>query len=255
MKFVLATVVPLLFGLSTQAESRTVTLKCRNVPQCAVRGTVLVRSVADISIESRQPIHSEPVVIDGTVGSEWDLSLEASGFWAPPLRVTIPATSGTQNWDVWRTGRIKVSFQSPDGLPDGARIVVASPPDPRRPPEIVPGTYFDCTASEDKRWNCDVPATLLDLSVRGKGGYTPHYRWDVRITPNDLLDLGTIEIRKGASILAWLDPHIGASRGAHCGSVLFEERRRPTLAFGSGTLRRRYSVQRIHCRSYPGANH
>jgi hypothetical protein len=91
-------------------------------------------------------------------------------------------------------------------MPDGARIVVASPPDPLRSPQILPGTYFDCTAAgEADRWNCDVPATLLDLSVRGKGGYTPHYRWDVNVTSDGILDLGTVTLRKGASILAWLD--------------------------------------------------
>jgi hypothetical protein len=199
--------IALFLNLAVFADSVTIDLNCRNDAQCAVAGNVVARSLADTSIENRRPIQSRAVVIEGAAGSEWDLSLEGAGFWALPLRVTIPPGSTTrQSWDVWRTGRLRVSFKSPDGVPDGARIVVASPPDPRRPPEIVPGTYFDCTAGGDGRWNCDVPATLLDLSVRGKGGYTPHYRWDVKVEPEGVVDLGTLELRKGASILAWLDP-------------------------------------------------
>lgn len=207
MKLVVATTISVFLSLAARANSLTVDLKCRSDAQCTVRGNVLVRSAADQSINSKRPVPSGPVVIEGTAGSEWDLSLEGAGFWAPPLRVTIPAApGGAQPWEIWRTGRVRVSFKSPDGLPDGARIVIASPPDPRRPPEIVPGTYFDCTAGEDARWNCDVPATLLDLSVRGKGGYTPHYRWGVNVTPDGVVDLGTVDVRKGASVLAWLDP-------------------------------------------------
>lgn len=207
MKLILATTISALLSLTARASSVPVDLKCHNDTQCAVHGTVLARSVADASIESKRPIESRSVAIEGAAGSEWDLSLEGAGFWAPPLRVTIPAApGGRQTWDIWRTGRVKFSLKSQDGTPDGARIVVASPPDPRHPPEIAPGTYFDCTAGEDARWNCEIPATLLDLAVRGKGGYTPHYRWGVAITPEAVVDLGTIEIRKGASILAWLDP-------------------------------------------------
>jgi hypothetical protein len=204
MNRILATTFSLLMSFAVRANSLTVDLHCRKNAQCAVRGTVVARAG---SIETKWPIESRSVVIDGLPGSEWELSLEGAGFWAPPLRVTIPAAAaGRQAWDVWRTGRLRMSLKSPDGVPDGARIVVASPPDPRRPPEIAPGTWFDCTAGDDARWNCDVPATLLDLSIRGKGGYTPQYKWDVDPKPEGVLDLGTIDVRKGASILAWLDP-------------------------------------------------
>jgi hypothetical protein len=194
-------------ALAGQASSFTADLKCHNDAQCAVRGAVLFRSVSDASVVNRVAIQSSSAVIAGPTGSQWDVSLEAPGFWAPWLRVTLPPDGeGKEPLNVWRTGRVRLTLKSPDGMPDGARIVVASPPDPLRSPQILPGTYFDCTAAgEADRWNCDVPATLLDLSVRGKGGYTPHYRWDVNVTSDGILDLGTVTLRKGASILAWLD--------------------------------------------------
>jgi hypothetical protein len=205
MRLVVAAAISLHLTVAVQAASVAVTWKCRNDVRCGVRGSVVVRSVADASLEKRLPIESPSVVIDGVPGSEWDLTLEANGFWASPLRLSIPPASQQTQWDVWRTGRIRFSLRSPDGVPDGARIVVASPPDPRKPPDIAPETYFDCVADEDARWNCDVPATLLDLSVRGKGGYTPHYRWDVDLSSEGVLDFGTIDLRRGASVLAWLD--------------------------------------------------
>lgn len=203
----IAATAVLLVG-SSYGSSLNVALKCRNAVSCDARGAIVLQSTNDKSISRRVNLTSN-VVLSEKSGSEWDLSLDAKGFWALPQRVVFPAkdVSSPYALPVWRTGTLQGQVKVPDpqpATPIALKVVVASRPDPRVAPEIPRGTSFDCATENIGQWKCTVPATLLDVAVRAES-YAPYHKWDVKIPVGGVVDLGTVKLQKGASLLAWLD--------------------------------------------------
>ncbi|MEA2569033.1 MAG: Carboxypeptidase regulatory-like domain [Acidobacteriota bacterium] len=141
--------------------------------------------------------------------SRWQVIVANDGWWSPIEEVTVPA-AGTQSEHVmplWRTGRVSGTVtvaEANDKLPPKITWMVDSPPQPKKEPEIRRGTEFNCPVDADGKWTCNLPATLLDLTLRAKG-FTPHYRWDVAVAADKSLDLGQFALKRGASFVAWLD--------------------------------------------------
>jgi hypothetical protein len=108
---------------------------------------------------------------------------------------------------VWRIGTLKgqVKLANPQpATPMVVKLVISSRPEPRVPPEIPRGTAFDCSTGKNGEWECAVPATLLDIAVR-VDGYAPFHKWDVKVPATAVIDIGTVMLQKGGSVLAWLD--------------------------------------------------
>lgn len=141
-------------------------------------------------------------------GSEWQVHVDADGWWSPTRTIVFPASGvAEETLPVWRTGIVsgKVTAGDPDiEVPKAITLTVESPPEPATPPEIARGTQFECPVGADGGWSCRVPATTLDLVIRQKG-ITPHYRWGVAVAANESKDLGTFVLKHGASLSAWLD--------------------------------------------------
>ncbi len=201
----------LLIAAGGYGSSIKVALECQSGPTCDARGAVVLQSIADQSVVRRVNLNASSLQITGQPASEWDLRLEAKGFWALPQRVVFPAKDGSTAYamDVWRTGTLQGQLklpapQQPASAPAAVRIVVASRPEPRVTPKIPRGTSFDCSTEMSGQWKCALPATLLDVGVRVEG-YAPHHKWDVTIPVGGVIDLGTVKLQKGASVVAWLD--------------------------------------------------
>src|SRR5262245_10626286 len=94
----------LLFATVAYASSIRVTLSCRTAVNCDTRGTLLLQSVADKSVIHRVDLDSAAVVVSEQPGSQWEMTLEAKGFWALPQRVVFPAKEGSSTYSmaVWR---------------------------------------------------------------------------------------------------------------------------------------------------------
>jgi len=154
-------------------------------------------------------LNASSIAITEQPGSEWDLRLQAKGFWALPQRVVFPTKDVPSQYamDVWRTGTLQGQVKFPDpqpAAPVAVKVVVSSRPEPGILPEIPRGTLFDCATDKSGQWKCDVPATLLDLSVR-VDGYAPYHKWDVKISVGSVTDFGVVRLQKGASLVAWLE--------------------------------------------------
>jgi carboxypeptidase family protein len=113
------------------------------------------------------------------------------------VKVVLPA---------FQTGVVRGRFTTANNLPMPkiARLVVETPPDPKNPPEIPRNTTFECPVDDAGAWSCRVPATALDVAVVIEG-FIPVYRWDLKADPARDTLLGTIQLRRGASFVAWLD--------------------------------------------------
>lgn len=68
--------------------------------------------------------------------------------------------------------------------------------------EAGPKGEVTCPLKGEK-WNCELPAGVLDLQLRAKG-HISHYRWGLKIPPGTVLDVGRLELRRGASLIGWV---------------------------------------------------
>jgi Carboxypeptidase regulatory-like domain len=196
----------LLFSGSIYGSSINVILACRSGPHCDARGVIILQSVANPSVVRRSNLDASSLVMTEQPGSEWEMRLDAKGFWALPQRIVLPLGNRQSQYAmaVWRTGTLQGQLQLPDPKPVALKVVVSSRPEPRVPPEIPRGTSFDCSTERNGQWKCAVPAALLDVAIRVEG-YAPYHKWDVKIPIAGVVDLGAIRLQKGASVVAWLD--------------------------------------------------
>ena len=203
------TVACLLLSGDIYASSINVNVKCRSGSSCEARGAVVLQSAVNQAVIRRVNLSPSGLLIAEQPGSEWEMSLEAKGFWALPQSVVFPKGDGQSQYamSVWRTGTLKGQVKLPDlqpVTPVAVKLVVSSRPEPRVQPEIPRGTAFDCSTEKSGQWTCVVPAALLDVAVRVEG-YAPYHQWDLKIPIAGIIDLGAIKLQKGASVVAWLD--------------------------------------------------
>ncbi|HEX2059977.1 MAG TPA: carboxypeptidase-like regulatory domain-containing protein, partial [Thermoanaerobaculia bacterium] len=165
---------------------------------------VILKSAADPSLVRRVAFEGNTARSTEAAGSEWEVTLDANGFWAAPQRVVFPGDGAErrETLDVWRTGHIRLKLASIDPAPADVRLGLASSPDRRAKAEVPRGTSFPCV-KDGAAWTCEIPATTLDVAVHTPG-FAPHYRWDVNVAAGATHDLGTITLKKGASLVAWL---------------------------------------------------
>jgi len=199
----------LLLACASYGSSIDITVKCHSGPKCDARGAVVLQSASNKSVVRRVNFAPSSFIITEQEGSEWDVSLEAKGFWALPQRVDFPAGGAHRQYamDVWQTATLQGLVKVPDpqpATPITVRVVVSSRPDPRAPPELPRETSFDCSTEKTGQWRCTLPATSLDIAIR-VDGYAPYHKWDVKLPVAGVIDLGTVKLVRGASLLVWLD--------------------------------------------------
>ena len=194
-------------ALSLTASAETaINAVCVDSSECKVTGTLTLRAVNDPAITWTQSIKAglATVTLDDRA-REWEIELTANGFWMART-VLQTATPGDQKLTVWRTTRLRGHFRSP-GNAELPKIfdISAQSPFGTRGPVIAEGTRIQCPINSDGTWTCTLPAARMDLAFRVKG-FTPHYQWDVKLRPGIVKNLGTVALRRGASLVAWLDP-------------------------------------------------
>jgi hypothetical protein len=173
----------------------------------AVAGNVTVtQSAAEPS--EQVPLREGTATVRLAGGTPHSIGLDAPGFWAAPASA-LPVAGSTLEvvLEVRPTGSVKGVVKPPPGsaLPTELAIVVESPPWPGGQPAIARGTKFVCPVDARGRWRCEIPAAPVDFVVRPHG-FVPHYFWGVEITPQAEHDLGTLQLRTGASLVAWVRP-------------------------------------------------
>jgi hypothetical protein len=174
---------------------------CANGTTCRIEGVLRVMDRAHPSVVRQFPVVNGTAQIALTRGA-WEAQLAADGFWMAPFALTGAETSD-QSAVVWRTAEIRGTVRPPsqsDTLPQSLSLAVESPPGAAKP--RVPRATFDCPIAAGGAWRCTVPLSRLDAVMRVKG-FTPHYLWDVTPTAEPL-EVGTMTLRRGASLIAWL---------------------------------------------------
>jgi hypothetical protein len=182
----------------------------RDIEHRAVTGEALFVSPSTPPVERRVPIVSGHAVFHGAGGSVWTLRAAGGGaWWFPDRSIACPAAGLTTSLDVaaWPLGVVTAQVALPDAKsapPKSVRLVVESPPT-QKTAEIPRGSTFDCTLSPEKTLRCAAPAATLDIAIRASD-FAPVYRWSVAVRGKGETNVAPVTLRRGASVLAWLDP-------------------------------------------------
>lgn len=96
-------------------------------------------------------------------------------------------------------GRLKLADPR-EARPQGVDLRFQSAPGGR---SKVPVTTIACPVEGD-RWQCEVPAGELDLRLQASD-FVPSYFWNVAVQPGKSLELPTVELVRGASLIGWAE--------------------------------------------------
>lgn len=170
-----------------------------------IEGRLSVRRVdlPEAAIESFSvQVPGESVLPLGAAGV-LALTLDTSGFWMPDKVVRLGSEGGEAALLVHPTGIVEGALQPPRGTgpPDRLRARFRSAPNTE---PFLGQHWIRCDLAE-RKFRCEIPSGNLDLGLRSPG-YVTIYRWGVEVPVHKELKLGTLSLRKGASIVGWVRP-------------------------------------------------
>lgn len=217
---------PLPAAAAGRVESPEVTVTFELLPQSddgsPLSGTLVVRPSGGDGDERTLPVNAKSLSLSAQPGSRLRVDLISPDWWLDPHDVTVAPSGGAVRLRVWPRATITGQFTGVplEKMPGSLKLVVEAPPWREGQDAIARGTELRCQAGDSGRWSCAGPATKLDL-VAIASGYVPQYRWGVQLTPGGTTDLGTVALREGGAVAAWLSPaSLEASRKSAPRAVL-----------------------------------
>ncbi|MEM7051569.1 MAG: carboxypeptidase-like regulatory domain-containing protein [Acidobacteriota bacterium] len=140
--------------------------------------------------------------------SRWRVCIEVDGQWAPCRELTV-TKGATLDFRTWPTNAIQGTFRATDPA--------------RAPPEQLTLHFAPAAASgqapfarssvscdvDGLRWRCHVPALALDLELRPQG-FVPIYRFGIDVPATGDFVLGSLDLQRGASLVARVEAEDGA---------------------------------------------
>jgi hypothetical protein len=118
--------------------------------------------------------------------------------WLPKL---LAAPESTVTVRLFPAGKLITRLQLPPGgqRPAALELRFQTVPDAA---SRVSRTTIACPLNGE-RYQCSLPAAALDLRVKAEG-FIPKYLWGVGVKPGAEHDLGKISLKRGASIVGWV---------------------------------------------------
>ena len=154
-----------------------------------------------------------PVSAELPCASEWEVSADFPNVWVQRKLVVAGASgaTATTTLDLWPLGRIAGAVklaEKGERLPKTMIVrTISSRSSAHRDSPIG---SMDCPVDDQGRWSCPpLPATTFDLVVSA-AGFIPQYRWGLKILPEKTTDIGTLVLKKGASVAGWVEVEGGA---------------------------------------------
>jgi|CXWL01.1.fsa_nt_gi hypothetical protein len=137
------------------------------------------------------------------VPGRWLAKLESPQGYSPPVIIDTTVTSKVPSpvrLLVWPQGLVRASLDNPSRrpLPTSLHVEFSRPPS-HQSSHSLPAGRAGCPI-EQGRLHCFVPAGPLDLVVRADG-FVPHYRWDSKVKAGEAIELGTLVLVPGASVV------------------------------------------------------
>jgi hypothetical protein len=174
----------------------------------ALQGTLELRPAGGKGDSIKLPARlGAPVTANLPCNTRWEVTPELPNSWGPRTTIDAPADGSTRVilkvWPLGRiAGRVKL-LEKGDKLPKLVSIVTLPPRTPAQ--RDVPKGALDCPVGPDGRWQCPpLPASTFDVVIAAEG-YVPQYRWGLQVVAGKTADAGTVELKRGASVAAWVE--------------------------------------------------
>ncbi len=163
--------------------------------------------------------------------TQWEVTPEIRRFWALPSLVRVRSAEEETRYilGLWPKGTVggSITVERGERLPAKLYLKVRSARLPGRQVDM-PEVLVDCPVGEAGAWACEVPATLVDLSVRAEG-FVPHHRFGMTVARDKRADLGRMLLKKGASLSGWIQVEAGTLEAGRASARLS-----PMVAPGAG---------------------
>ncbi|HET7177140.1 MAG TPA: carboxypeptidase-like regulatory domain-containing protein, partial [Solirubrobacterales bacterium] len=157
--------------------------------------------------EDREP-RAQTIQVPGSAsfevpdGRTWEASAIAAGYWSRPA-VIGPEDSRplAAQIELWPAGEVEGALHAAPGRALPSTLTARFQPAPGAAVK-PPNAAASCRVAEG-RFRCELPAGDLDLRLRARG-FVTQYRWGIKVPARGLLDVGTIELKPGASLVGWV---------------------------------------------------
>jgi hypothetical protein len=200
-----------------QATRVTVDLSVHSAPAAPVEGRILAQAVGDdvSSVASPvEPSFAAPGRVDVTVAHEglWEVRAVSPGWWSEPATVYVKGPAALVSLVLWPDCAIKGRVELPKGenAPSDIGVSFSAATEPMAAPggriRLVRGGEpigsVRCPVEEGV-FECRIPAGTLDLKLRARS-FVSHYLWRRSVPPHAQVDLGTLVLIPGASLVGWV---------------------------------------------------
>ncbi len=161
--------------------------------------------------ETTEVLEEKPASAGGTVvlcapaGRTVDAALEIAGLWIRRQSVKLgdPGSLTAVELKAWPLGTLTGQLVAEGKDHPRAVRVTTLPARGSRLGAAPPPGQLVCPADPKGKFVCELPAAQYDLHV-APGPFVPIYLTGVQIDPAGSRDLGTIRLRRGASVAGWV---------------------------------------------------
>ncbi|PWB77700.1 MAG: hypothetical protein C3F15_02810, partial [Holophagae bacterium] len=155
-----------------------------------------------------------PGRVDLTVSREglWEIRAVSPGWWSEPSTAYVKGPAALVSLVLWPDCAIKGRVEVPKGesVPSDIGVSFAAATEPTAAPggriQLVQGGEpigsVRCPIDEGA-FECRIPAGTLDLKLKARA-FVSHYLWHRTFPPHGDVDLGTLVLVPGASLVGWV---------------------------------------------------
>ncbi|MEP0772991.1 MAG: carboxypeptidase regulatory-like domain-containing protein [Acidobacteriota bacterium] len=137
-------------------------------------------------------------VVDVDAGAVYEVRAAVAGWWSQPSAVFVTNAGAHVVARLWPAGTVKGTLSTDRDLaPQGVTLAFQPVEGPEKS-EQQPSWAAPC-AVQGQEFTCELPAGRHHLALRSQG-FLPHYRWDVKVTPGETLELGRLALRPGSAV-------------------------------------------------------
>lgn len=138
------------------------------------------------------------VAVELTQPGIWYARARASGYWGETRVIPTPHRGEAIELRLWHIATLRAEIPASAQV---SKIGVRFQPvtDDGQPANTFPAGTNDCRI-DGRRVECAIPAGRSDYSLVAVG-YVPVYRWDQIHTSGQIVNLGKVDLRKGASLV------------------------------------------------------
>ena len=152
-------------------------------------------------------------------GSRWRMHGTVEGYWAPTLEFEVGKSGTTELrrlfW--WPAGVVagKVRVAKGEVLPTSLVLEGEVPLHRGSSKSVARRISERCGVDKDGSWSCAMPAARFDLRLRSSN-YVPRYFWSFRVPEGETVALGTLDLKRGASVTGTVAVEDGALDPKNC---------------------------------------